>query len=193
MRVGRAAIRLAQECGRRVFIAPDPERPGAVVIVNRAPMRGSYFRVDPPTSLDRNPFRFVRGGPGEPSFLDDETADTPTAPTPLPGEGTAVGRPEGGTTVSDNPTHRPAHMTYGRETVTVVADLAERPELLTTGVDPRNGQAAAVFRAGPLRITFDDPKTAELWASALMVTTAELELAQEQADKLAARPEGSAA
>jgi hypothetical protein len=92
-----------------------------------------------------------------------------------------------------NPIHRPAHMTYGGDTVTVVADLAERPELLATGIDPASASAAAVFRCGPLRLTFDDPATARLWASALEVTAAQLQTAQDHAAELAARPEGSAA
>ena len=95
--------------------------------------------------------------------------------------------------MSDSPTHRPAHMTYGRDTVTVVANLADRPELLATGIDPAARGAAAVFRAGPLRFTFDDPETAALWASALEVTAAPLRIAHDAPAELAARPEGSAA
>jgi hypothetical protein len=86
-----------------------------------------------------------------------------------------------------NPIHRPAHMTYSVDNVTVVADLPDRPEFMAAGIDPTAEHSArAVFRCGPVTFRFDDPQTAALWASALEVTAAQLRIAQDHADQLAA-------
>lgn len=66
----RAALQLARERQANVYIAPDTENPGSVVIVDRKPRSGSYWQVAPGGSLSRDPFTYVRGKPGEPTFVD---------------------------------------------------------------------------------------------------------------------------
>lgn len=81
------------------------------------------------------------------------------------------------------PPRRPANILYSGDGVTVVADVAGRPELVASGIDTSTLTPSAVFRAGPLTIRFDDPATADLWASAFEVTAAQLRIAAAHADE----------
>lgn len=83
-----------------------------------------------------------------------------------------------------DPTHRTATLIYRSGGVEVVLDLPDRPQAAAATVDPATLAVAAVLECGPLRVRFDDPATAALWASAMEVVAAQLRIAADHAAEL---------